>query len=69
MNIFTILTIIFIAFKVLKLVDWSWFQVFIPLIINVVLLIIINICKLIEYNKALRRLTKQMTKHLKKMEE
>ena len=68
MNIFTILTIIFIAFKVLKLVDWSWFQVFIPLIINVVLLIIINICKLIEYNKALRRLTKQMTKHLKKME-
>ena len=49
MNIFTILTIIFIAFKVLKLVDWSWFQVFIPLIINVVLLIIIKICELRKY--------------------
>ena len=46
MNIFTILTIIFIAFKVLKLVDWSWFQVFTPLIINFVLLVIIGICKL-----------------------
>lgn len=46
MNIFIILTIIFIAFKVLKLVDWSWFQVFIPLIINVVLLVIIEIYKL-----------------------
>ena len=51
MNIFTILTIIFIAFKVLKLVDWSWFQVFIPLIINVALLVIIKICELRKYKE------------------
>ena len=46
MNIFTILTIIFIAFKVLKLIDWSWFQVFIPLMIYIALLVIIEIYKL-----------------------
>lgn len=34
MNIFTMLTVLFVALKLLGVIDWSWLAVFSPLIVG-----------------------------------
>lgn len=36
MNIFTVLQVIFIVLKVLELIDWEWWMVFIPTYVGIV---------------------------------
>lgn len=38
MNIFTVLQVIFIVLKVLDLIDWSWWLVFVPTYISIVVI-------------------------------
>lgn len=54
-----ILTIIFIFLKVLGMVSWAWWVVFLPEIIAVVIYLIVFICGLIGVGKA----NKAMKKH------
>lgn len=54
-----ILTIIFIFLKVLGVVSWAWWVVFLPEIIAVVIYLIVFICGLIGVGKA----NKTMKKH------
>ena len=35
MNIFTVLQVIFIVLKVLELIDWAWWMVFIPTYVSI----------------------------------
>ena len=49
MDILNVLTIIFVIAKLIGLVTWSWWIVFIPLIINV-LLTLLNFHVLSKYN-------------------
>lgn len=35
MNIFSVLQVIFIVLKVLELIDWTWWEVFIPSYIGI----------------------------------
>ena len=34
-NIFTLLTVLFVALKLIGVIDWSWFTVFSPLFVGV----------------------------------
>lgn len=34
-NIFTLLTVLFVALKLIGVIDWSWFTVFSPLLVGV----------------------------------
>lgn len=40
-NIFTLLTVLFVALKLIGVIDWSWFTVFSPLFVGVGMAIII----------------------------
>lgn len=33
-NIFTLLTVLFVALKLIGVIDWSWFTVFSPLLVG-----------------------------------
>lgn len=41
MNIFTLLQVVFITLKVMNLIDWSWWMVFIPTYISIVFVILV----------------------------
>lgn len=43
LNFLMILTLVFIAAKLFNYVDWSWWLVFSPYIINIVCVIIVSI--------------------------
>ncbi len=34
-NIFTLLTVLFVALKLIGIIDWPWFTVFSPLLVGV----------------------------------
>lgn len=36
MSLLAILTVIFVVLKLLGVIDWSWFAVFLPLIIDII---------------------------------
>lgn len=40
-NIFTLLTVLFVALKLIGVIDWSWFTVFSPLLVGVGMAIMI----------------------------
>lgn len=40
-NIFTLLTVLFVALKLTGVIDWSWFTVFSPLFVGVGMAIMI----------------------------
>lgn len=42
-----ILQIVFIVLKLCKIINWSWFFVLLPIMVNIVLFIIIIICAII----------------------
>ena len=41
MNIFTLLQVVFITLKVMNLIDWSWWMVFIPTYISIAIVIVV----------------------------
>ena len=53
-----ILTIIFILLKVFGVISWSWWVVFLPEIIAVVIYLIVFICGLIGVGKANKTMKK-----------
>lgn len=47
MSIFGFLTCIFVVLKLLDVIAWSWWLVFLPLIISVVLVVVLFILNLL----------------------
>jgi hypothetical protein len=43
MNIFTLLQVVFITLKVMNIIDWSWWMVFVPTYISIVIVIVVFI--------------------------
>lgn len=41
MNIFTLLQVVFITLKVMNLIDWSWWMVFVPTYISIAIVIVV----------------------------
>lgn len=55
MGFIEILTIVFIILKVLGLIDWSWWLVFLPEIIMAVIYVLLIIANVRMHKKAIKR--------------
>lgn len=51
MSIFTLLEVLFVALKLLKLIDWSWWLVLIPIYVEILLIIFSVILGIIKNKK------------------
>lgn len=64
-----LLQIVFIVLKVLNKISWSWWMVFIPLYIEIVLIVIISIVYGIKFKMKTAKRVKKMREWQKKLDE